>query len=56
MMMIFLGSLGLYFNSSLYADKEGDIVNDSYYVMQEGKVVVAHELKGALIRNPTLLV
>ena len=33
----FMGSLGLDFNSSLYADKEGDIVNDSYYCDAGGK-------------------
>jgi hypothetical protein len=33
----FMGSLGLDFNSSLYADEEGDIVNDSYYCDAGGK-------------------
>ena len=33
----FLGSLGLDFNSCLYADEEGDIVNDSYYCEAGGK-------------------
>jgi hypothetical protein len=33
----FLGSLGLDFNISLYADEEGDIVNDSYYCDAGGK-------------------
>ena len=39
----FLGSLGLDFNISLYADEEGDIVNDSYYCDGKGRGRPRHE-------------
>jgi hypothetical protein len=48
----FLGSLGLEFNSSLYADEEGDIVNDSYYCDAGGKGCVRPQNKGCPHKEP----